>query len=80
MRHYQCSCGNILFFDNSTCMQCGEQVGYDSADDQMVTLTGESAFQRCSNGTQHGICNWVVPRGKLELLCASCLLDRTIPI
>ncbi|MEP6670700.1 MAG: putative zinc-binding metallopeptidase [Chthoniobacter sp.] len=79
MRHYQCSCGNILFFDNSACTQCGTQVGYDSAHDQMVTLTDDSTFQRCTNGTQHGICNWVVPRGKLELLCPSCLLNRTIP-
>ena len=80
MRHYQCSCGNILFFDNSACTQCGTQVGYDSANDQMVTLTADAAFQRCANGIQHGICNWVVPGGEnQELLCPSCLLNRTIP-
>ena len=79
MRHYQCSCGNILFFDNSACLQCGTHVGYEPADDRMVTLTDKSAFQRCANGTQHGVCNWVVARGNKETLCSSCLLNRTIP-
>jgi len=79
MRHYQCSCGNILFFDNSACLQCGAQVGYDPAGDQMVALTDDAAFQRCANGLEHGVCNWVVPRGPAKLLCPSCLLNRTIP-
>lgn len=79
MRHYQCSCGNILFFDNSVCLQCGTQVGYDPAADQMVTLTDDSPFQICANGTEHHVCNWVVPRGDAAALCPSCLLNRTIP-
>lgn len=78
MRHYQCSCGNILFFDNSVCLQCGTLVGYDPAEDQMVTLTDDSPFQLCANGVQHSVCNWVVPRGP-EALCSSCSLNRTIP-
>jgi len=79
MRHYQCNCGNILFFDNSACLQCGTEVGYDPANDQMVTLTQDGPFQRCANGFERGICNWVVPRGPAELLCSSCRLNRTIP-
>jgi hypothetical protein len=79
MRHYQCNCGNILFFDNSACTQCGTEVGYEVDSDQMVTLDGESAFQRCGNGIDYAVCNWVVPRGPAKLLCPSCLLNRTIP-
>jgi hypothetical protein len=79
MRHYQCACGNILFFDNSTCLKCGTLVGYDPAGDQMTTLTSDSLFQLCANGVQHAVCNWVVPRGGTRTLCASCLLNRTIP-
>src|SRR5258708_3327146 len=79
MRHYQCTCGNILFFDNSACLQCGNQVGYDPAGDQMVGLTDDAEFQRCANGLQHGVCNWVVPRNAPEPLCPSCQLNRTIP-
>jgi hypothetical protein len=79
MRHYQCTCGNILFFDNSACLQCAAEVGYDPTDDQMVALTDDAAWQRCANGVAYGVCNWVVPRGGAETLCASCLLNRTIP-
>ena len=79
MRHYKCTCGNVLFFENSTCLQCGTEVGYDIVQDQMVTLTADAQSQRCENGINYGICNWVVPRGGSETLCASCLLNRTIP-
>src|SRR5436190_24313301 len=79
MRHYKCTCGNALFFENSACLQCGAEVGYDVAGDQMVALTPDTAFQRCDNGIQHSVCNWVVPRGERETLCGSCLLNRTIP-
>ena len=79
MRHYQCVCGNVLFFDNSTCLQCGAEVGYDVQVDQMVVLDGQTPFQRCENGLTYGICNWTVPAGGPETLCASCQLNRTIP-
>src|SRR5882762_8274188 len=79
MRHYQCSCGNILFFDNSVCLQCGTPVGYDPAEDRMVMLKKDARFQWCANGIEHGVCNWVVPRDRAQPLCASCLLNRTIP-
>src|SRR5436190_19501559 len=79
MRHYKCICGNVLFFENSTCLQCGTEVGYDVAGDQMVTLTADAAFQRCENGLNHGVCNWVVRQGCPETFCASCHLNRTIP-
>jgi hypothetical protein len=79
MRHYQCTCGNILFFDNTACLQCGTEVGYDPSGDQMAVLTRDAAFQRCANGLQYGVCNWVVARGEAGALCSSCLLNRTIP-
>src|SRR6218665_417493 len=79
MRHYRCICGNVLFFENSTCLQCGTEIGYDVAGDQMVALDGESPFQLCENGANHGVCNWVVPRGGVETFCVSCNLNRIIP-
>jgi hypothetical protein len=79
MRHYHCTCGNILFFDNSICLQCGTEVGYDVAGDQMMALTPDVPFQRCANGLTYAICNWVVPTGSADPLCRSCQLNRTIP-
>lgn len=79
MRHYKCTCGNVLFFDNSLCLQCGNAVAYDPADDVMVTLGEESAFKLCQNGLDHSVCNWALPKADEETLCQACRLNRTIP-
>lgn len=79
MHAYQCSCGNTLFFENSRCVQCGLEVGYEPASDRMVVLDDQSGFVRCANGTAHAVCNWVVPAGGGDALCISCRLNRTIP-
>lgn len=79
MRHYPCVCGNVLFFDNSTCVQCGSEVGYNPEADRMEILDAESLFMRCQNGVDYAICNWVLPKGDTPSLCASCGLNRTIP-
>jgi hypothetical protein len=79
MRHYQCTCGNVLFFDNSVCVQCGAQVGYDVAGDQMVALDETGAFRRCKNGTDYAVCNWVLSGEQTEAFCRACQLNRTIP-
>lgn len=79
MRHYQCQCGNVLFFENSLCLQCGAEVGYDVNGDQMISLTPDGGFQRCGNGVAHGVCNWVLPASGPSVLCPSCELNRTIP-
>lgn len=79
MRHYQCVCGNVLFFDNSVCLQCGHEVGYDVMKDEMVSLNGSTPYQRCTNGIDFGVCNWVIPATETPGLCCSCGLNRTIP-
>ncbi len=79
MRHYQCTCGNALFFENSFCVQCGAQVGYDVAGDQMVALDATGSFRRCQNGLDYAVCNWVLPGDRTEAFCRACQLNRTIP-
>ncbi len=79
MRYFQCRCGNVLFFENSLCVQCGATVGYDPAADAMVALDPQIPLKQCQNGIQHGVCNWLVPTGSPNPLCPSCRLNRTIP-
>jgi len=79
MRHYQCTCGNVLFFDNSVCVQCKLQVGYDVASDQMIALDDAAPFRRCQNGLDYAVCNWVIPAAHDAKFCPSCRLNRTIP-
>jgi len=79
MVHFTCKCGNALFFENSVCLQCGQQVGYDVRSNRMVPLSEASGLVRCGNGKEHGVCNWVVQDGDNQTLCESCQLNRTIP-
>lgn len=79
MRYYQCRCGNVLFFDNSVCLKCGLEIGYDVSADQMVALDDQGWFKRCQNGLGYGVCNWLIPAESDEPFCESCQLSRTIP-
>ncbi|HEV7405356.1 MAG TPA: putative zinc-binding metallopeptidase [Chthoniobacteraceae bacterium] len=80
MVHFCCdNCQNVLFFENSQCLQCGARIGFDPAGRRMVTLGEGSQFQRCRNGADHQVCNWVVPKDANDPLCPSCQLNRLIP-
>jgi hypothetical protein len=80
MRHFKCrNCGNVLFFENSQCVQCGSQVGFEPQAAEFVLLGADSQFQLCQNGAEHAVCNWVVPVGCDNPLCPSCKLNIIIP-
>ena len=64
MIHFCCdNCQNVLFYENSACLQCGAEIGFDPESRCMVTLGQHSRYQRCRNGSVHQVCNWVVPEG-----------------
>lgn len=79
MHYYQCRCGNVLFFNNSLCLKCKSEVGYDIASDTMPVLDADAPFKRCRNGVEHAACNWIVAKAGNDTLCQSCQLNRTIP-
>lgn len=76
---FNCHCGNVLFFENTICIQCRAEVGYDSATNSMVMLDSGKGIMRCQNGLEHNACNWVVTKSCDNVLCSSCRLNRTIP-
>lgn len=77
MTPFHCSCGNVLFFDSTSCLRCGLIVGYDSAADLMRPLA--PGWRLCDNTVRHGVCNWLLPADSPEARCPSCRLNRTIP-
>lgn len=79
MQRFVCDCGNVLFFENSRCLNCGNEVGYDTESQAMVVIKPGSWMKRCDNGLKYGVCNWVVPASGGSALCQSCRLNRTIP-
>lgn len=91
MKLYTCSkCANYLYFENTSCLQCGHKLGFDAGTLNLVTLhevspgifedisNSKRRFKYCSN-MQYNACNWLVPEMQQERLCRACVLNRTIP-
>ncbi|GAA0627467.1 putative zinc-binding metallopeptidase [Sporichthya brevicatena] len=73
MRSFSCpKCGHLLFFENSLCLNCESEVGFDRATAEFVLATPAT---RCDNAVL-AECNWIAPEGGL---CDCCELTRTRP-
>lgn len=75
MKRFACPrCSQVLFFENTRCLQCDLELAYNPASREMVDL---ETRQPCRNYREEQVCNWSVPDG--EELCLACRLNRTIP-
>ncbi|MCQ8241043.1 zinc-binding metallopeptidase family protein [Rhizosaccharibacter radicis] len=87
MKLFNCqNCGNLLFFENTNCEQCGSALGYLPDQEALSALTpdGEAMVapgrrvRLCTNA-ELGACNWLVDADSAEAYCAACRHNRTIP-
>src|SRR5580698_8349402 len=84
MRDFLCpSCGQHLTFENSQCLGCHSELGYDVGNGTMHVLDGpnpsdDQARRRCANFELDG-CNWIAANDSSAGLCVSCALTRTRP-
>ena len=79
---FKCQCGRALYFESTRCEACGSTVGFDPSSLTFKTLEDEEAaspYQLCSNGANHGICNWVTKGKEIGSLCFACKFNRFIP-
>ena len=92
MKTFHCDhCGQLLFFENTTCVQCGRQVAYlpDIALVKSLELGGDGiwrtsapearSYRLCRNYTDEQVCNWAITAADNSPLCKSCRLTREIP-
>jgi hypothetical protein len=94
MKTYTCTCGQLLFFENVSCVSCKREVGFlpdlicasslDAAGDGVYSPTAREAknrlYKKCQNYATAGVCNWMIPaENKSETFCVSCRLDTMIP-
>jgi hypothetical protein len=70
------TCDQLVFFENSACLRCGTELGFDPALGRVVAID-HSTHRRCTNTVT--ACNWLVPALDPGPLCASCRLTRTLP-
>jgi hypothetical protein len=85
----------MVFFENNRCLKCDHPLGFlpealelralaDIAGSQgQCRPIGEGAdgrtYRNCANGTQHGVCNWLVPADDANTFCLACRLNDVIP-
>jgi hypothetical protein len=90
MRDFICpNCGQHLAFENSVCLNCGSALGFSLQDRALLVIaSGDESdhggavdadeYQLCAN-LHLAECNWLVEKGPVARLCASCALTRTRP-
>ena len=95
MKLFRCSvCGQVLFFENAVCTQCGHGLAYcpDFAilsplsptageADLFVALAPETrgAKVRLCENYASGICNWALLAAEPATLCRSCRFSTVVP-
>src|SRR5581483_8139532 len=81
MRAFICdNCGQLLFFENTTCLRCHHPQGFIAPELDLGVLDapGRETLELCANASL-ARCNWVVEAGDDRPLCRSCRLTRTRP-
>src|SRR5262245_36519281 len=92
MKLFECQrCGQVLYFENTSCLSCGSSLGYLPSQQTVAALepekgawraladpTGLQRYRYCRNA-DHGVCNWLVPAEGPDVFCAACRHNRTIP-
>jgi hypothetical protein len=87
MKLFSCQfCGQLLYFENIRCENCGRALGYlpNLAEITALETDGTAladphgSYKYCSNNSL-GACNWMLPAGSPEEFCAACRHNRTIP-
>lgn len=94
MKTFNCTCGNLLFFDNNTCLACGLDVGWCPTCRQIVSLLPQqngnfrcgngacgSILMKCHNYAVENVCNRCLKAGETsdQQLCDYCRYTQTIP-
>ena len=94
MKIFHCGhCDQLVFFENTTCVNCGHTLAYLPDREDMGTLepdgeerwrllspgTEGRAYRLCPNYSQQNVCNWAVPAADPNPYCLSCRVTRVIP-
>ena len=94
MKTYHCTCGQLIFFENVVCVNCGRALGFlpdlmclssiEQQNDNTFATDVDGGpgrrYKKCYNYERNAVCNWMVPVEKEnESFCTSCRLDLLIP-
>jgi hypothetical protein len=82
-------CGNILYFENRSCGQCGHRLGFQPELDEMTALDAAGDGWRpvgsqgptryfCANAS-YDACNWLISEESRESYCVACRHNGIVP-
>jgi hypothetical protein len=84
-------CGNLIFFENTTCVACGRTLAYLPEAGTVGSLdpapgdvwhspaVPDASFRLCANYARQNVCNWAIDAADPHELCRSCRLTEIIP-
>lgn len=89
MKLFTCDgCGNLVYFENTTCLSCNRALGYapsrrdvlalDREGDRLITTAGRRGVRFCANAA-FGACNWLLADEDPNPYCRACRHNRTVP-
>ena len=75
MRTYTCVCGQLIFFENVSCVNCKRELGFLPDAMRLASLEPASpgmfraseggsaspAYKKCRNYSNESVCNWMIP-------------------
>jgi len=93
MKTFHCECGNTLYFENTSCVQCGRMLGFlpdllelsalepasDGAYRALVPEARGGLYRPCRNYADQDACNWMIASDDPEPFCTACRLNEVIP-
>jgi len=90
MKLFKCQhCGQVLYFENTSCEQCSYRLGFlppamtvsalEPDGNNWRALAAPESSQRFCDNAGHEACNWLVDAGSAATLCAACRHNQTIP-
>ena len=92
MKAFYCTCGWRVFFENTRCLGCGRQLGFDPRWGSVVALEPAEGnvypsasvvrpwrYRLCRNYRDHQVCNWLVSADASHDYCLACGLNEVIP-
>lgn len=80
MKRLHCRCGQPVYFNNNSCVNCGRKLTFDPAVLEMrAEESAGSGMPFCRNRASAIRCNWIPKGGNSNNYCLSCAMSKTIP-
>lgn len=92
MQRFHCHCGHEVFFDNTHCLACGANLGYDPSNGRLQSIkpaikgywkladeSGNQTYRTCINvNAAPRPCNWLIEKDDPHDTCLSCRLTTEV--